>query len=122
MLSIKYYDKYRKQFIKLTRKNKPRYKTISYIESLLIAEKPIPSEYNDPPLNGNLSGYYDLHIEPNLILVYTIINRTVGLVALVNHDELNRLSLPTPNDLVDTTSKFSIIGAIAKLLRRTKWL
>jgi len=122
MLSIKYYDKYRKQFIKLTRKNKPRYKTISYIESLLIAEKPIPSEYNDHPLNGNLSGYYDLHIEPNLILVYTIINRTVGLVALVNHDELNRLSLPTPNDLVDTTSKFSIIGAIAKLLRRTKWL
>lgn len=113
MLSIKYYDKYRKQFIKLTRKNKPRYKTISYIESLLIAEKPIPSEYNDHPLNGNLSGYYDLHIEPNLILVYTIINRTVGL---------NRLSLPTPNDLVDTTSKFSIIGAIAKLLRRTKWL
>ena len=88
----------------------------------MIAEKPIPSEYNDHPLNGNLSGYYDLHIEPNLILVYTIINRTVGLVALVNHDELNRLSLPTPNDLVDTTSKFSIIGAIAKLLRRTKWL
>ena len=123
MLSIKYYDKYRKQFVKLTRKNKPRYKTITYIESLLIAEKPIPSEYNDHPLSGNLSGYYDLHIEPNLILVYTIINRTVGLVALINHDELNRLNLPAPTDLIDTmSSKFSIIGAIAKLLRSKKWL
>ena len=123
MLSIKYYDKYRKQFIKLTKKNKPRFKTITYIEGLLIAEKPIPSEYNDHPLNGNLSGYYDLHIEPKLILVYTIINRTVGLVALVNHDDLKKLELPTPVDLINTvSSKFSIIGAISKFLRSKKWL
>ena len=112
-----------KQFAKLTKKNKPRLKTITYIESLLIAEKPIPSEYNDHPLNGNLSGYYDVHIEPNLILVYTVIRGTVILMALVNHDDLKKLELPTPVDLINTvSSKFSIIGAISKFLRSKKWL
>lgn len=123
MLRIRLHSKYQKQFAKLTKKNKPRLKTIAYIESLLIAEKPIPSEYNDHPLNGNLSGYYDLHIEPNLILVYTIVRDTLVMSAIANHDELNRLNLPAPTDLVDTmSSKFSIIGAIAKLLRSKKWL
>lgn len=123
MLRIRLHSKYQKQFAKLTKKNKPRLKTIAYIESLLIAEKPIPSEYNDHPLNGNLSGYYDLHIEPNLILVYTIVRDILVMSALVNHDELNRLNLPAPIDLVDTmSSKFSIIGAIAKLIRSKKWL
>lgn len=124
MLTIKYYNKYVKQFVKLTKKNKPRLKTITYIESLLLASKPIPSEYNDHPLNGDLSGYYDVHIEPNLILVYTIVANAVVMVALVNHDDLNKLKLPTPIELVNTmsSSKFSIVGAIAKFLRSKKWL
>ena len=123
MLTLKYFGNYMKQFAKLTKKNKPRLKTITYIESLLIAEKPIPSEYNDHPLNGNLSGYYDVHIEPNLILVYTVIRGTVILMALVNHDDLKKLELPTPVDLINTvSSKFSIIGAISKFLRSKKWL
>lgn len=124
MLTIKYYNKYVKQFVKLTKKNKPRLKTITYIESLLLASKPIPSEYNDHPLNGDLSGYYDVHIEPNLILVYTIVANAVVMVALVNHDDLNKLKLPTTIELVNTmsSSKFSIVGAIAKFLRSKKWL
>ena len=123
MLTLKYFGNYMKQFAKLTKKNKPRLKTITYIESLLIAEKPISSEYNDHPLNGNLSGYYDVHIEPNLILVYTVIRGTVILMALVNHDDLKKLELPTPVDLINTvSSKFSIIGAISKFLRSKKWL
>lgn len=123
MLTVKYYNKYVKQFVKLTKKNKPRLKTITYIESLLLAEKPIPSEYNDHPLNGDLSGYYDVHIEPNLILVYTVVDNAVVMVALVNHDDLKKLELPTPTDLINTmSSKFSIVGAIAKFLRSKKWL
>ena len=123
MLRIRLYQKYQKQLAKLTKKNKPRLKTIAYIESLLVAEKPIPSEYNDHPLNGDLSGYYDVHIEPNLILVYTIVTNIVVMVALVNHDDLKKLKLPTPTELINTmSSKFSIIGAIAKLLRSKKWL
>lgn len=122
MLSLKYYGNYIKQLAKLTKKNKPRLKTITYIESLLIAQKPIPSEYNDHPLNGNLSGYYDVHIEPNLILIYTIINNSVVLVTLVNHDDLKKLELPTPVELINTMSakkqSLSVIGKIANIFKR----
>lgn len=122
MLKIRLYQKYQKQLAKLTKKNKPRLKTITYIESLLIAQKPIPSEYNDHPLNGNLSGYYDVHIEPNLILVYTIVADTVVMVALVNHDDLKKLELPTPVELINTMSlrkpTLSVIGKIAYIFKR----
>ena len=124
MLRLKHYSKYQKQFCKLTKKNKQRYNSILKIVDILISEKPIPSEYNDHPLVGNLSGYYDLHVEPNLILVYTIVDNTLILCSLVNHDDLEKLNLPIPTDIIKTISfrKLNIrpLSGILNILRARK--
>ena len=39
---------------------------------LLIEEKPLPSEWGDHPLKGQWTGFRDLHIEPDWLLLYRI--------------------------------------------------
>jgi len=38
---------------------------------LLLEEKELPKRYNVHALTGNLLGYFDLHIEPDWLLIYT---------------------------------------------------
>jgi len=40
--------------------------------SLLMNEKPLPSLYEDHPLKGTWSGFRDVHIEPDWLLIYRI--------------------------------------------------
>jgi mRNA interferase YafQ len=39
---------------------------------LLIEQIPLPAEYRDHPLRGNWTGYRDLHIEPNWLILYRV--------------------------------------------------
>ena len=44
---------------------------------LLIEEKPLPGVYRDHALTSNWKGCRDLHIEPDWLLIYRIIENVV---------------------------------------------
>jgi mRNA interferase YafQ len=55
---------------------------------LLIEEKPLPSEWGDPPLKGQWKGFRDLHIEPDWLLLYRIENGELRLARTGTHSDL----------------------------------
>ena len=50
-------------------KNMSKFKEII---DLLVKEKELPRSAHDHPLRGNWTGYRDLHLEPDWILIYKI--------------------------------------------------
>lgn len=60
----------------------------------LIANKqPIPQSYQDHALSKNSPAKYqgcrDVHIAPNIVVVYTITDTDLNLVAIGSHQDLN---------------------------------
>jgi len=55
------------------------------IIDILISGKPIPKQYKDHPLKGKYSGFRDLHIEPDWVLVYYIEKDVIYLSATGSH-------------------------------------
>ena len=44
---------------------------LDVVVNLLLNEEDLPNSYKMHPLTGNLLGYFDLHIEPDWLLIYT---------------------------------------------------
>jgi mRNA interferase YafQ len=42
------------------------------VMDLLIEGEPLPPEYKDHPLRGNFAGSRDCHVEPDWVLIYTL--------------------------------------------------
>lgn len=56
---------------------------------ILAAGTPIPPHYKDHPLRGNWTGYRDLHIEPDWVLIYKIEGCEIVLLAATgSHSDL----------------------------------
>lgn len=60
------------------------------VMSLVLSGNPFPAEYLDHPLTGNYSGYRELHIGGDYLLVYRIdtASHTVVFTELGTHAEL----------------------------------
>ena len=59
------------------------------VVELLANDQPLPSKYRDHALSGNFSGYRDLHVRPDLVLIYAKPDaQTLQLVRLGSHSEL----------------------------------
>ncbi len=57
---------------------------------LLIEEKPLPVAYRDHALTSNWKGCRDLHIEPDWLLIYRIIENVVRFERTGSHSDLFR--------------------------------
>ncbi len=57
---------------------------------LLCSQSPLPPSFRDHALKGKFAGYRDCHVEPDLILVYRIVDDRLELVCfrLGSHDDL----------------------------------
>jgi mRNA interferase YafQ len=57
---------------------------------LLIDKQPLPETYNEHPLTGNLKGLTDIHIKPDLLLLYKIDEEDdiLYLTRIGSHSEL----------------------------------
>lgn len=56
--------------------------------SRLIAGSPLPREYVDHPLRGSWSGWRDLHIEPDWVLIYRLDGDNVRFERTGRHVDL----------------------------------
>jgi mRNA interferase YafQ len=72
-------------------KNKKLKKLVEDTLELLISGNPLPAKYKEHPLKGNLSGYLDAHILPDLIIIFSrdALKKQINLVRLGNHSNLN---------------------------------
>ncbi|WP_075495459.1 type II toxin-antitoxin system YafQ family toxin [Campylobacter geochelonis] len=67
----KYQIKFTKQFKKSYKKLNPKLKDeVLKILELLANDVPLEAKFKDHPLSGNLSGFRDCHIRPDLVLIY----------------------------------------------------
>lgn len=57
---------------------------------LLCSQAPLPPSFRDHALKGKFAGYRDCHVEPDLILVYRIVDDRLELVCfrLGSHADL----------------------------------
>jgi mRNA interferase YafQ len=56
--------------------------------SLLMDERPLPANYDDHPLKGDLRGFRDLHIEQDWLLLYRIEGNELQLARTGTHSDL----------------------------------
>jgi len=50
--------------------------------------KKLDKQFNDHPLSGNLKGYRELHLKPDLLLIYKTTKAELRLARLGSHSEL----------------------------------
>ena len=84
---------FRKQFsrdLKLAVKRGKSLKKITAVIDLLRTQQPLPPSLRDHPLSGNYAGYRDCHVEPDLVLIYRIVQDQLQLVCarLGSHSDL----------------------------------
>lgn len=84
-----YPKKYKKSF-KRFKHNKKLLSEITEIMRILTHNEPVPTSYRDHSLKGNFSGYRELHIRPDVLLVYQKHEDilTLVLVSIGSHSEL----------------------------------
>ena len=63
---------------------------IAAVIDLLCAQQPLPPNLHDHPLTGNYAGFRDCHVEPDLVLIYRIVQDKLQLlcVRLGSHSDL----------------------------------
>jgi mRNA interferase YafQ len=61
-----------KRDIKRLRKRNKDMDKLKNVIDILLNESPLPSQYRDHPLKGDLDGFRDCHVEFDWLLVYAI--------------------------------------------------
>jgi mRNA interferase YafQ len=74
--------------VKRARKRGKDMEKLKAILSLLIEEKPLPPRCRDHALKGEWTGYRDLHIEPDWLLLYAIEGGELRLARTGTHSDL----------------------------------
>lgn len=80
MLRLQLTNKFKKDLKRIQKRNKDLRKLYTIITKLQSQELLDPS-LKDHPLTGNLSGFRELHIEPDWLLIYAIDNNQLILTA-----------------------------------------
>jgi mRNA interferase YafQ len=87
MLLIKTTNIFEKDVRKLVKRGKSLSKLEEVIK-LLAQEKQLLSKYRDHKLTGNYLGFKECHIEPDWLLIYRILNKTLYLARTGSHSDL----------------------------------
>ena len=63
---------------------------VKAVVNLLCAQAPLPAALRDHALKGKYSGFRDCHVEPDLILIYRVVQQQLQLlcVHLGTHSDL----------------------------------
>lgn len=69
-----------KQSLKKVKKDGINLKLITDVIDVLAKGENLPEKYKNHPLKGELKGYYDCHILPDLVMVYKIEKERLVLI------------------------------------------
>ena len=89
MLTPIYKSSFKKDFKRILKQGKDPGK-IMHVVKLLCAQQPLPPSLRDHPLSGDYAGYRDCHVEPDLVLIYRIVQNQLQLICarLGSHSDL----------------------------------
>ena len=89
MLNVEYTAKFKRD-LKLCKRRNKNLKALQHIMKQIEAEKSLPAKLKDHTLSGNWSGFRELHIEPDWLLIYKLIpgKKTVVFVRSGTHSDL----------------------------------
>jgi mRNA interferase YafQ len=87
MLKAVYERKFLKGIAKAEKRNKDLNK-LKYVIELLVAEKQLPAKYRPHKLNGEFSGLWECHIEPDWLMVYRVVGEKLFLAHTGKHSDL----------------------------------
>ena len=79
--------RFRKDMKRAVKRGKDIHK-LTEILDLLLAAQTLPPSCQDHPLRGDWNGWRDLHIEPDWLLIYRVIDDRVELAATGTHSDL----------------------------------
>ena len=80
MYKIVYTNRMKKD-VKLMKKRGKDLTKLIHVLSLLMNGNPLPTQYKDHPLTGDLHDFRECHIEPDWLLMYQIYEDTLVLSA-----------------------------------------
>jgi mRNA interferase YafQ len=91
MLTINYHKSF-KQDYKRIKKQGADISLLEKVIGILQREEPLPAEYLDHQLKGNYTGFRELHIKPDWLLIYKINGKELLLILqrTGSHSELFR--------------------------------
>lgn len=91
MRRIKRAGRFKRDYKRVSKSGKwPDLQTeLEAIISNLASDQPLPKRYLDHPLKGNMKGYRECHIKPDLILIYRLFeDGTLQLARIGSHSQL----------------------------------
>ena len=90
MLEPKLSNSFKKNYKLMIKRGLDISKLDKVIDEYLLPQKPIPPQYKDHQLKGNMREYRELHIEPDWLLIYKIdgINLLLYLERTGSHSDL----------------------------------
>jgi mRNA interferase YafQ len=85
--SINYTSRFKKDLEKATKQKRDR-KNLTEVIRLLATNSPLPYKFKDHKLIGNYKDRRECHIEPELLLIYSVDNDELTFERLGTHSEL----------------------------------
>ena len=74
MLKIEYTTRFKRD-LKLAKKRNKNIENLQVIMNKIVQEEKLNQRFRDHPLSGNWNGHRELHIEPDWLLIYKIIQK-----------------------------------------------
>ena len=87
MLNIEYTTKFRRDLKRMKKRNKPLSK-LKEIMTAIAQQKTLNENYRDHNLTGNWIHHRELHVQPDWLLIYKLIENTVIFVRTGSHADL----------------------------------
>jgi mRNA interferase YafQ len=63
-------------------------KTLKEVINILANDGPLDAKFNDHQLHSNWKGYRELHLRPDLLLVYKVTAKDLRLARLASHSKI----------------------------------
>ncbi|HUZ12312.1 MAG TPA: type II toxin-antitoxin system YafQ family toxin [Caulobacteraceae bacterium] len=77
-----------KKDVKRLEKRKKDMRKLAAALNLLMEQKPLPDAYDDHPLKGAWSGFRDLHVAPDWLVLYRVEGDELQLARTGTHSDL----------------------------------
>lgn len=89
MREIQYVGQFRKDWKKISKTDKKSGTLLSAALDMLVLDKVLPDSYRDHSLKGDWKGWRDLHLKPDLLLIYRKVGKdAIQLIRIGSHSDL----------------------------------